>query len=166
MWTLGEQNSYWQNSSATLSSEKTILKPLKHIIGVCSRHRSQTRARAKPVILHMLGSAGALLRVKWGIPRQSILFCHISGCTEEPRVCAQACLGVPSGLRAPKSFDLESATPGLEPWFLPVSYNDLQEVTCRRFFNCNMAMTMPPNILLFFFFFLVMESQDDLRLCM
>lgn len=74
---------------------------------------------------------------------------------------------MPSGLRALKSFDLESATPGLETWFLPVSYNDLQEVTCLRFFNCNTVMTMPLNILLFFLFlFLVMESQDDLRLCM
>lgn len=70
---------------------------------------------------------------------------------------------MPSGLRVLKSFDLESATPGLEPWFLPVSYNDLQEVTCLRFFNCNMVMTMPLNILFFFLLFLLaMESQDDL----
>ena len=106
MWTLGKRNWYWQNSSATLSSEKTILKPLKHVIGVCSRHWSQIRAGAKPVILHMPGSARALPRVDGGIPGQSILLCWGCGWRDEPRVCAPTCLGVPSGLQALKNFGL------------------------------------------------------------
>ena len=106
MWTVGKRNWYWQNSSATLSSKKTILKPLKCIIGVCSRHWSQIRAGTKPVILHMPGSARALPRVEGGIPGQSILLCRGCGWRDEPWVCALTCLGVPSGLQALQSFSL------------------------------------------------------------
>lgn len=57
-------------------------------------------------------------------------------------MCAGQTWGMPSGLRALKTFGVESDTLGFELPVLSVSYSD-QEVTCRRFLNYNRGMLMP-----------------------
>lgn len=152
LWTLRKQNGCWQNSSDTLSSEKTILKPPEHVIRICSRHRSQIRARSKPVILHMLGSAGALPgRNEWFLGKA--VLASAATYSEASRLSTWCAWGTPLGF-----YPLRVLVLSLTHLVWSSSSYLLLTVTFRKLLasassTINMGMIVPYTYFFFFFFF-------------